>query len=121
MNFSVSSKFGENLAHTGDNGGDIPGIRCPNIPRPESPPLLHPQAGEEYRLSQPCTSGMHDKWQDSWDKWQETTPFVASEYLQFQHGAYSSSPNSYPSNADGEGRRGTMLDLQFRLSEAGGT
>ena len=59
---------------------------------------------------------MNDKWQDSWDEWQDTAPFVASEYLQFQNGVFNFSPNSYPSIVDGAERRGTMLNLKYRPS-----
>ena len=64
---------------------------------------------------------MNDKWQDSWDEWQDTAPFVASEYLQFQNGVYGNSPNSYPSIADNAERRGAMLNLKFRPIEIGVT
>ena len=71
-------------------------------------------------MSQPCTVGLPDKWQDLDSEWQATAPFVASAYLQFQGGVYGPL-NSYPSVQDDEGRRGTMLNLKFLLDETGVT
>ena len=76
-------------------------------------PLTSPvtlKAGQEYRLSQTCTAGMHDRWQDNSNF---SDLFLANEYFHFQGGVYGSR-GKCPSRRDGDTRRATMLNMKFK-------
>merc|ERR1719265_2019574 len=69
-------------------------------------------SGQEYRLSQQCTSGMRDRWYDAYDK---SAGDAMSDYATFIGGVYNVG-FGFPGNNDGAGRRAGLVNFKVRAA-----
>merc|ERR1719265_2815952 len=71
-------------------------------------------SGQEYRLSQQCTSGMRDRWYDAYDK---SAGDAMSDYATFIGSVYNVG-FGFPGNNDGAGRRAGMVNFKVGAPDA---
>lgn len=76
----------------------------------DPPVAVH--SGQEYRLSQRCTSNMRDRWFDGKATPEEVTARCASQYAEFLGGVCRNEPG-YPKRDDGAYRRAGMVNFKF--------